>query len=147
MELKSYTPVGLKFVFEKIKFCVIFNMISFVNAKGSVKIRLACSKALLLTISSSNIVTHSNGYIKGEKYFYFYKSRCGKCPTETKLFTKQSGDTIHKDRIYDTKQYQTFYRKIMCDLLNFRGVKNGYHKEFQHLMVSIHFFHKMAMLI
>ena len=89
MELKSYTPVGLKFVFEKIKFCVIFNMISFVNAQGSVKIRLACSKALLLTISSSNIVTHSNGYIKGEKYFYFYKSRCGKCPTETKLFTKR----------------------------------------------------------
>ena len=63
-------------------------MISFINAQGSVKIRLACSKALLLTISSSNIVTHSNGYIKGEKYFYFHKSRCGNCPTETKLFTK-----------------------------------------------------------
>ena len=47
-------------------------MISFVNAQGSVKIRLACSKALLLTISSSNIVTHSNGYIKGDKYFFFY---------------------------------------------------------------------------
>ena len=28
------------------KFCFIFNMISFVNAQGSVKIRLACSKAL-----------------------------------------------------------------------------------------------------
>ena len=49
-------------------------MISFVNAQGSVKIRLACSKALLLTISSSNIITHSNGYIKGDKYFFFYKS-------------------------------------------------------------------------
>ena len=45
-------------------------MISFVNAQGSVKIRLACSKALLLTISSSNIVTNSNGYIKGDKYFF-----------------------------------------------------------------------------
>ena len=63
-------------------------MISFVNAQGSVKIRLACSKALLLTISSSNIVTHSNGYIKGDKYLFFYKRRCGKCSPETKLFTK-----------------------------------------------------------
>ena len=48
-------------------------MISFVNALGSVKIRLACSKALLLTISSSNIITHSNGYVKGDKYFFLYK--------------------------------------------------------------------------
>ena len=63
-------------------------MISFVNAQGSVKTRLASSKALLLTISSLNIVTHSNGYIKGDKYFFFYKSRCSKCSPETKLFTK-----------------------------------------------------------
>ena len=56
-------------------------MISFVNAQSSVKIRLACSKA-------SNIVTHSSGYIKGDKYFFFYKNRCGKCSPETKLFTK-----------------------------------------------------------
>ena len=48
-------------------------MISFVNAQGSVKIGLACSKALLITISSSNIVTHSNGYVKGDKYFFFIK--------------------------------------------------------------------------
>ena len=48
MELK--TQVDLKF-------CIIFNMISFVNAQSSVTIRLACSNALLLTISSSNIVT------------------------------------------------------------------------------------------
>ena len=59
-------------------------MISFVNAQGSVKIRLACSKALLLTISSSNVVTHSNDYIKGDKYFFFHKSRGGKCSPETK---------------------------------------------------------------
>ena len=63
-------------------------MISFANAQGSVKIRLACSKALLLTISSSNIVTHSNDHIKGDKYLFFYKSRCGECTLETKLFTK-----------------------------------------------------------
>ena len=35
-------------------------MISFVNAQGSVQIRLA----------SSNIATHSNGYIKGDKFFF-----------------------------------------------------------------------------
>ena len=58
-------------------------MISFVNTQGSVKIRLACSKALLLTNSSSDIVTHSNGYIKGNKYFFLYKSSCGKCSPET----------------------------------------------------------------
>ena len=63
-------------------------MISFVNKQGSVKIRLACSNTLPLTISSSNIVTHSNSYIKGDKYFFLYKSRWGKCSPETKLFTK-----------------------------------------------------------
>ena len=36
--------------------------------------------------------------------------------------------------------YQTFYRKIKCNLLNFRRVKNGYHQDFQYLMASIHFF-------
>ena len=60
-------------------------MISFVNAQGSVKIRLACSKALLLIISSSNIVTNSNGFIKGDKHFFSYKGRCSKCSPETKL--------------------------------------------------------------
>ena len=63
-------------------------MISFVNNQGSVKIRLACSKALFLTISSSNIVTHSNVYIKSDEYFFLYKSRCSKCSPETKLFRK-----------------------------------------------------------
>ena len=122
-------------------------MISFVNAQGPVKIRLACWKALLLTTSSSNIVTHYNGYIKGDKYFFSYKRRCRKCSLETKLFTKQSRDTLQKDHIYHTKQYQTFYRKIKCDLLNFRVVKNGYHQDFQYLVVYIHFFHKMATLM
>ena len=48
-------------------------MILFVNTQGSVKIRLACSKALSLTISSSNVVTRSNGFIKGDKYFFIIK--------------------------------------------------------------------------
>ena len=56
-------------------------------------------------------------------------------------------ETIQKDHIYHNKQYQTFYKKIKCDLLNFRRVKNGYHQDFQYLMVSIHFFHEVATLI
>ena len=28
-------------------------------------------------------------------------------------------DTVQKDHLYHTKQYQTFYRKIKRDLLNF----------------------------
>ena len=47
IELIMYTPVGLKFVFKKIR-VKVFNMISFANAQGSVEIRLACSKVLLL---------------------------------------------------------------------------------------------------
>ena len=77
---------------------MIFNVISSVNAQGSVKIRLACLKGLLLTTSSSNIITHFRGYIKGEKHFFFYK----KCSPENKLFTKSSRDTIQKDYIYHT---------------------------------------------
>ena len=86
-------------------------MISFFNTQGSVRIRLACSKGSLLTILSSNIVTHCNGYIKGDKYIFFYKGRYGKCFPETKLFTKYSRDALQKDNIYHTKQYQTLYRK------------------------------------
>ena len=44
-------------------------MISFANVQGSVKIRLAFSRVLLLIISSSD----SNGCIKGDKYFFFVK--------------------------------------------------------------------------
>ena len=53
MELKMYTPVSIKLVFEKIKFKVLHYI------QLDVKIRLACSKALLLTTSSSNIITNS----------------------------------------------------------------------------------------
>ena len=48
-------------------------------------------------------------------------------------------DIIKKNHIYRTKQYQTFYRKIKCGLLNFRVVQNGYHQDFQYFMISIHF--------
>ena len=44
-------------------------MILFVNAQGPVKIKLACSGALL----SPYIVTRSNGFIKGLKCFFFMR--------------------------------------------------------------------------
>ena len=67
MELKTYTPVGLKLVLEKNKFKLLhYIQHDFIlNIQDSVNIRLACSKVLLLTISFSNIITYSNGYIKG----------------------------------------------------------------------------------
>ena len=70
-------------------------MISFADsAKGSAKIRLACSKVLLLIcfdrIASYEILvrTDFDGYIKGNKYFLYRKSRCSKCSVEIKLFIK-----------------------------------------------------------
>ena len=48
MEHKTRTPVKLKFL-EKIKFVMRYIQYDF-NAQGSVNIRLAYSKALLLTI-------------------------------------------------------------------------------------------------
>ena len=82
MEIKTYTPISLRLVFENIKFKVLqyIQHVSIVNAKGSVKIRLACSKAFLPTISSFNIVTHSDGYIKGDKYLFFIK--LGECSSK-----------------------------------------------------------------
>ena len=73
-------------------------MISFVNDQGSVKIRLACSKALLVTISSPNIVTHSNAYIKGGKYFFFIKV---------------GGENVLLKLNYLQSRVETQYRKII----------------------------------
>ena len=53
-----------------------------------------------------------------------------------------------RDHIFHTKQYQAIYRKIKYNLLIFRGVQNGYHQDFQYLMVSIFFFFpEVAMLM
>ena len=40
-------------------------------------------------------------------------------------------DTMQKDIFYNTKQCQTFYKKIKCNLLNHREGENGYHQDFQ----------------
>ena len=79
-------------------------MVSFFNAQGSVKIRLACSKALLSIISSSNIATHSNGYIKGDKYFFFIKVGVANILLklnylQSRVETKQQDDIITPSNI------------------------------------------------
>ena len=56
-------------------------------------------------------------------------------------------DTVQKEHVSQTKQYQTFYREIKCDLLNFRGVRNGYYQHFQNMIASIHIFHEVARLM
>ena len=68
--------------------------------------------------------THSNGHRKGNKYLFFIK--VGAANVFLKLnYLQRRVDTIQQDHISHTKQYQTFYRKMTCNLLNFRGVKNG----------------------
>ena len=37
--------------------------------------------------------------------------------------------------------------RIKSDLLNFSGLQNGYHQDFQYLMVSIHLFHEGTTLL
>ena len=73
-------------------------------------IRLACSKALLLTISSSNIVTHSNGYIKGDKYFFFIK--VGAANVLLKLNYLQSRvETQHRKIIFTQQAISNILQK------------------------------------
>ena len=113
--------------------------------KRSHILKQTCSFLLLpdikrLTISSSNIITHSNGYIKNDKYFFFYKSRSCKCSPETKLLEKQYRKII----VITQSNIKHFIKRSS---VIFGRVKNGYHQDFQCFMVSIHFFHKMATLI
>ena len=75
------------------------------------------------------------------------------------FFIKVDAANILLKLNYLQSRAETQYRKIIfvtlsnikhlikCDLLNFRGVKNEYHLDFQYLMVSIHFFHNMATLM
>ena len=49
---------------------------------------------------------------------------------------------LHQEEWLLGKQYEVLDRKIKWDLLNFRGVQNGYYQDFQYLMVSIRFFMK-----
>ena len=60
----KHTPQSAQNSFSRkssLMFCNIFNMISFANAQGSAKIKLASSRVLLLIISSPNIFTQILG--------------------------------------------------------------------------------------
>ena len=50
-------------------------------------------------------------------FFRMYNCACKFDRNKIKIYLKKY--------IYHTKQYQTFNRKIKCDLLNFGGVQNG----------------------
>ena len=58
MELKTYTPVGLKFVFEKIRFKVLhYIQHDFICQRpGLSKDQISMFKSIVINISSSNIV-------------------------------------------------------------------------------------------
>ena len=87
-----------------LKFCIIFNMISFANAQGSVKMKIACSKVLLL-INYFDRRLYSLlriHYIKGNKYFFFVN--VGAANLLLKLNCLKSRH-IQKDHISHTKQY------------------------------------------
>ena len=90
MELKTFTLVSLKFVFEKTKFKVLhYIQHNFIRQRpGLSKDQISMFKSLAINYFILNIVTHCNGYIKGDKYFFFYKTRGGKCSPETKLFAE-----------------------------------------------------------
>ena len=69
MELKT-APHSTQNLFSKksnLKFCII-NLISFTNAQGSVKLRLACSKVLFITLIT---VIGKDILIKDKNYFFF----------------------------------------------------------------------------
>ena len=75
MELKLYTPFGQKLVFEKIRSEVLhYIQHDFIcQCPGLSKDQISKFKTPVINYLSSNIVTHSNGYIKGGKYFFFIK--------------------------------------------------------------------------
>ena len=88
MAFKTYTPVGLKIVFEKIKFKVLhFIHHDFIRQHpGLSKDQISMFKSPVINYFILKIVTYSNGYIKGDKYFFSYKSRCGKWAPETAIW-------------------------------------------------------------
>ena len=100
-------------------------MVSFVNTQGSVKIKLACSKALLLIISSSNIAIHSNGYIEGDKHSFFYKSRCSKCSPETKLFKSRVETQCRKIIFITPSNIKHFIERSSVTYYILEGYKMG----------------------
>ena len=128
----KHTPQSAKNSFSRksnLKFCIIFNMISFTNAQGSVKIRLACSKVLLLINDFDRISDVYKKrqiflFYKRRQIFIFYKSRCGKFSLEIKLFIFVflnyifSFDTISINKQYKNFQQPTKKKKSINENLN-----------------------------
>ena len=92
-ELKTYTAVSPKFVFEKIKFKVLhYIQYDFLHQHPEFsKDQVSMFKSLVI-ISSSNIVTYSNGYIKADKYLLYIKVGATKyrIPSNIKHFVERS---------------------------------------------------------
>ena len=65
MELKTYTPVSPKFIFEKIKFKVLHY----------IQHDFICQRPGLSKYQTSLFSLLIN-YFEGDKYFFFKKSRC-----------------------------------------------------------------------
>ena len=78
------------------------------------------SKNRILDYIQHNFICQRPGLSKDQISMFkihilFCKSRFSKWPIEIKVIIKWI-NKIQKDNIYHTKQYQTFYRKIKCDL-------------------------------
>ena len=107
MELKAYNPIGPKFVFKQIKFKVLhYLQHGFICQRPGLNKDQAIMFKFLLLINYFDcryeilLRTHSYGYMKGGKYFFFikrrqiflfYKSRCCRCSLLIKPFI-----TMHK---------------------------------------------------
>ena len=120
MELKMYTPVDPKFGFEKMKFKVLhYIQHDFIcQCQG-------LSKDQISMFKSPVINQLLNGYIKIATTIFLYKSRCGKCSLEVKLFIKQSQSRVYAERSYLSHQaISSNLQKDQVQLINFqRGAK------------------------
>ena len=108
-----------------LKHCIIFNVISFSNDQGLLKIRLAYSKVLLLINYFDHILWNTFEkafwwsykrrqifllFIKGDKYLFLIKVGAANVSMKLNYFQSRVG-TIQKDPIYHT--VDTRYGKIV----------------------------------
>ena len=72
---KTYTPIAPKFVFVKIKLKVLhYIQHGFIRqGPGLSKDHTNMFKSLVVNYLKVFLRIHSNGYIKGDKYFFFIK--------------------------------------------------------------------------
>ena len=108
MELKTYNPVNLKFVFKEIKFKVLhYIQHDFIQkCPGLSKNQTRIFESLVINYFILNYRHTFYRLYKKWQIFFLYKSRCGEWSPEIKLFikTKTIYKTNHKiyDLTYDT---------------------------------------------